>query len=427
MTDTEIKIDPLSLKFDLNGEKWEAIIPKSRTQMTNKEQFKLITEKQDYFVPLTVNEKDDAYHLTFIVDKDLHTWEDLKKLTRNHQLRALSNVAKLFKLLSTRVTFFLHPNNIAFNENLTPMLIYRGIRNVLQPYEMTEEDVLKQYQCLSIALFSNKYTFDDLYNGSLQHATDTKFERQVKEKSSLRELRIFLSNCFQEEEQFMKQKMVLVPKKRFRLFKQMAIWMTVLSVITVALLLYSASVKIPYQDRLLEAQNKFLANDYTEVIHTLQNENIDKLPFHAKYILAYAYLKVEQLSDAEKESIMKNISLKSDQHYLEYWIYNGLGDFEQSIDIAKYMDDPQLIMYGLIKKTEQVKNDPDLSGTERDEEVRELRTELEKYAEEYELIEETFEEEAAGDAEEEHIEQESSTKDENEDDEEEAKSDKSKE
>ena len=57
-------------------------------------------------------------------------------------------------------------------------------------------------------------------------------------------------------------------------------------------------------------------------------------------------------------------------------------------DIAKYMDDPQLIIYGLIKKTEQVKNDPELTGAERDEEVRELRTELEKYTEEYELLDE---------------------------------------
>ena len=85
---------------------------------------------------------------------------------------------------------------------------------------------------------------------------------------------------------------------------------------------------------------------------------------------------------------MRNINLKSDRYYLLYWIYNGLGDFDQSIDIAKYMDDPQLIIYGLIKKTEQVKNDPDLTGAEREEEVRTLREELEKYTEEYDLLEE---------------------------------------
>src|SRR5699024_10035008 len=168
--------------------------------------------------------------------------------------------------------------------------------------------------------------------------------------------------------------------------------MTVLSVLLISLLVYTTFIKIPYQERILVAHNEYLANNYSEVIHTLQHENMEKLPYQAKYILADSYINVEQLSDKEKESIMKNISLKSDPYYLLYWIYNGLGDFEKSIDIAKYMDDPQLIIYGLIKKTEQVKNDPELTGAERDEEVRELRNELEQYTDEYELLEEREEE-----------------------------------
>src|SRR5699024_11594338 len=56
-----------------------------------------------------------------------------------------------------------------------------------------------------------------------------------------------------------------------------------------------------------------------------------------------------------------------DKDYLLYWIYNGHGEFEESMDKAKFLDDPQLIMYGLIKQIEQAKNDPSLEGSERDE------------------------------------------------------------
>src|SRR5690625_3950993 len=94
---------------------------------------------------------------------------------------------------------------------------------------------------------------------------------------------------------------------------------------------------------------------------------------------------------------MRNINLKSDRYYLLYWIYNGLGDFDQSIDTAKYMDDPQLIIYGLIKKSEQVKNDPNLTGAEREEGVSALREELEKYTDEYELLDEEEEIEEVSD------------------------------
>src|SRR5690625_7624663 len=95
---------------------------------------------------------------------------------------------------------------------------------------------------------------------------------------------------------------------------------------------------------------------------------------------------------------MKNISLRSDERYLLYWIYNGIGNFDRTIDLAKYMDHPQVIMYALNKKTEQGKNDPKLSGAERDDEVGQLRDELEEYAEEYDVLTEEAEEDEQDDA-----------------------------
>jgi len=388
MKETEMKIEPMSLTFTIQKNNWEIRIPKSQTKVKYTEQLKLITKDTDYFVPVVVNEQEDAFLLTYTVAAEYKKWDDIKKANKNEKLRALCNIANLEKVLSTRTTFFLHPNNIVFNENLMPQIIYRGIQGLIEPFEMTEDELLKQYKCFIIAMFSKEYQFDDLYNGSLSNATTTTFEREVNEKKTLHELITFLRKNYRKEQQTTDKTMQLVPKKRFRLYKQTTIWMTILLVLITSLLFYTTFIKIPYQDRLLIAHHNFIASDYSEVIHTLSNEDVEKLPHPSKYILAYSYIKVEQLSDKEKEAIMKNISLKSDKYYLLYWIYNGLGDFEQSIDIAKYMDDPQLIMYGLIKKIEQVKNDPELTGAERDEEVRKLRDELESYTEEFELLDE---------------------------------------
>src|SRR5699024_7341833 len=78
--------------------------------------------------------------------------------------------------------------------------------------------------------------------------------------------------------------------------------------------------------------------------------------------------------------------------YLLYWIYDGRGEFGDALDTAKYLDDPQLIMYGLIQKIEATKNDPDLDGEERDEEIKSLKDELKDYREEYNLEEDEDEE-----------------------------------
>ena len=393
MKERTIQMESLSLQFTINEDHWQLLLPQSQTYVKDVRQLGLIMEEDPYFVPMTVDMEDDMFRFSFTVDQETKKWEDLGKLGRNDKLRLLCNVARLKEYLTTRKTFFLHPDNLVFDDNLMPSIVYRGMRDLLPPYEMDEETFLKQYKCLIIALFSKKYTFDQLYAGSLQNANETEFQQQVSETEDFAVLIRFLEDSYKTEQKKTKTNMQLVPTKRFRLFKQLSIIMIVAAVVLAIPLAYLLFIKLPFEEKLLTSHREYLASDYGKVITTLQGENPEKLPAANKYILASSYITVESLADDEKENIMKNVSLKSDENYLLYWIYNGRGDFEESVDTAKYIDDPQLIMYGLIKKIEQAKNDPDLTGTEREEEVNELQEQLNKYREEYDLLPE--EDEAA--------------------------------
>lgn len=265
--------------------------------------------------------------------------------------------------------------------------MYRGIRQLLPPYEGKEKEFLLQYKCFILALFSKQYTFDDLYNGSLKKVKESEFERHIQEIDSLEELITYIQKCYRKEQQKVEKTMTTVPIKRFRLFKQLSIIMITLSIVLAVPLFYYMFVKDPYQDKLLTAHGEFLSSDYSGVISTLRREDPERLPYRTKYILSYSYIQVESLSNREKEAIMRNVSLRSDENYLLYWILNGRGNFEESIEKAMFIDDPQLIMYGLIKQLEQVRNDPQLSGSERDEEVRRLQDELNRYREDYMEVE----------------------------------------
>src|SRR5699024_4035460 len=97
----------------------------------------------------------------------------------------------------------------------------------------------------------------------------------------------------------------------------------------------------------------------------------------------YSYIMTADLSDNNRENIMNNVSLKSDDNYLLYWIYNGRGELEDALDKAKFLDDPILIIHGLIQQIEETKSDPELSGEERDEKLKDLNNELDDYKEEY--------------------------------------------
>lgn len=391
MKETKVNIEPLSLAFHVVGNNWHITIPKSKTNIQYPEQLKLLTKQSNKFVQLEYAEKEDVYELTYTMDKRYIHFQTLKDFPENEKLRALSNLYSLFELLGSRFTCFLHPNNVVFDENLMPLIIHRGIKGLLEPFEITEMDFLTQYKCFAIALFSKELTFDHLYNGFLTKTNKTTFEKGVNEQQSVEQLAAFLQNNFLKEQQRTEKTMQLVPVRKYKLFRNGAVSLSIFAALLLGLIVYTAFVKIPYQERLLKANEQFIGSEYSEVIRTLQYENYEKLPHSTKYILAYSFVRVEPISEREEETILKNIHLNSDNYYLLYWIYNGSGDFDRSIDIAKYIDDPQLIIYGLIKKTEQVKHDPSLTGEERELEVRALRDELEKYTEEYDLYDESEE------------------------------------
>lgn len=392
MTKKGVTFEDKEFDYVIEGTTWELSIPKSQTKITNLNQLNLITIASDDAVPLEVNETDDTYQFLFTVTKDKKHWSDMVALPRNEKLRAAYNLTGLVKYLATRITFFIHPDNIVFDDNLMPQMIYRGIREHVYPFDPSEGELLKQYKCFILALFNEKYNFEELYNGSMEKANATEFQREVIKAPNFTTLISLLKGNYHKEQVKAERTMQQVPKRRYTLYKQLSIWFIVLSIVLLTPLLYMFLIKAPHQDNLLKAHREFLATDYNKVIDVLKREKVDDLPHPVKYILAYSYIKVEKLSDEQQESIMKNITLKSDASYLKYWIKNGVGDFDEAIDLAKYMDDPQLVMYGLIKKMEQIKNDPDISGAEREEQVKGIQDELDKYNEQFELdIEEELE------------------------------------
>src|SRR5690625_2830018 len=120
MNENDIHIDPLSIVFTESEAGRTLRIPKSQTHIQYMEQLHLITRQSAAFVPLLVAEEDDAILFSFEIEKHWKTWEQVKELAEHEKLRALSNIATLHQLLSTRVTFFLHPNNLLFDHNLMP-------------------------------------------------------------------------------------------------------------------------------------------------------------------------------------------------------------------------------------------------------------------------------------------------------------------
>lgn len=84
-------------------------------------------------------------------------------------------------------------------------------------------------------------------------------------------------------------------------------------------------------------------------------------------------------SEEQREVILNNVTLKTDELYLDYWINIGRGLDDDAIDAAKRLDDSDLVIYAIVQKMDQVRKDNSLSGKDREQKLSELQTDYDKY------------------------------------------------
>ena len=131
----------------------------------------------------------------------------------------------------------------------------------------------------------------------------------------------------------------------------------------------------------------FIKEDYSAVISEARNVDGRVLTQDDKYILAYSVIMTEPLTAAQR-SELSNMSTQSNEAYLRYWILIGQAKNDEAIDIASYLDDPQLLMYGMTKKIDEIQRNPDLTAEARTTQLESYKNKLEELKKQYLTIDE---------------------------------------
>ena len=77
--------------------------------------------------------------------------------------------------------------------------------------------------------------------------------------------------------------------------------------------------------------------------------------------------------------VRNTITLESDPLYYQYWIHIGRGSAKEALDIARSIEDRDLIVFALLKYREEIKADERLSGDEKQQEIKEIQSEIDEY------------------------------------------------
>lgn len=376
-----ITLEKQTYLYKKAADSWELSMRKSEVQVPEKKDLALINVENPLLMETTIDWQEDAITFTYNLPKEASSFEELRSSSKQDKLRAMMNIAEMKNLLALPLTFFIHPENIVFDYNLSPKLAYRGLAGTMPPTMTNEELLLRQYKCLIIDLFEKGQNFTNLYEGQLEIKKGSEFIQTIIKKESFEEIHDYLLLNFNQTIEKEQKTTKRVAKSKYQVMKQLSIWMPVLAVILAVPLVYLLFFQLPFQERMQDTDTAYLKNDYEAVITQLEPVKTAKIPFTQKYELSYSFVQGKELNEQQKKVILNNITLRSDENYLDYWIENGRGNLDEALDIAKNLEDSDLILYGLTQKIEQVRNDTKLSGTDKESQITTLEGDYKKYDE----------------------------------------------
>ncbi|MEG1487785.1 type VII secretion protein EssB [Lactococcus sp.] len=266
--------------------------------------------------------------------------------------------------LSDRYTIpFLHPENI-FLEGEELFVVHFGLKDLITPVEMSQDEFLKLYKALIFNIFHPKNSFESFVS-STQSVND-KFGQRVNEFEDLKELSSFINREVIKETTKVNQKQVAVSKGNYCFFKYFGISAIVITLV-LAWFTYSYYNNNKKQNAIINAQTDFLTNNYAKTQMDLKTYSPKQLPKSARYILAVSSVNLSDLARTQKDTILNSVSTKSDDNSLNYWVYSGRGDFNQALNLAQNLGDNQLTLLAYTNLYETTKLNTSMNGAKKQE------------------------------------------------------------
>ncbi|HEL2006912.1 TPA: type VII secretion protein EssB [Streptococcus suis] len=363
----------------LKGDKeWHLDVKRSDVATQELSDLLLLDLHHPQFLQQEMTVDEDTVHFTYYLDAFGQTFEDMKEKEVSEKLRLSLNVLELKQALKLPITFFVHPSSVFITKDGRAKLAYRAIPEKMVPQTLDAADLLKQLKSYILALFT-EHDFMDLYNGALDVVPVPEFLDTIRKAEDMDSLEGLLQGYFQDKLEEEKATLTRVSRSKHRLYRYATIWLSALAGLLVLPLIYLVFMHNPFKEKMLDADTAFIKVDYPGVISELERVEVSSLPYTQKYTLAYAYIQGFDLSNEQRSVILNNVTLKSDEQYLDYWIEIGRGNSQEALDLAKRLDDSDLILYALYQQMEQVRENTTLSGEERETTLDELKAEYQKY------------------------------------------------
>jgi uncharacterized membrane protein YukC len=96
-----------------------------------------------------------------------------------------------------------------------------------------------------------------------------------------------------------------------------------------------------------------------------------------------AYARSESLKKEEVDGLLAKLSPTGNETEMTYWIYLGRLEHEKAQDIAKALSNDQLLAYSYMKELNELENDINSNGEEKQSRMDTLKNNIKTLGEKY--------------------------------------------
>lgn len=346
--------------------------------------YALLVAEQPYFVNQNVIEEEGKLTIESLLTDEYYSWDKLITMIDEEKLRHLINIGQLFHALQDSIyTYNLSPNNLVFSRNGNPLFVFRGVKGQVPPYDVVSLDEFTvNFKAMIVSLLDKKTSYEKLIEGQSPFYKGKLFCETIMKAENLDEILSLLEEKYLEEREQNKEKFSRVPNKLVSRLKLTTLITSLIGFFSLVGVLYFLLFAMPSQQMISDLRLAFVHQDYSAVVSTVKNTDSKSLSQDDSYMVAYSVIKTEPLTEAQKTELSK-ISTQSNTDYLRYWVLIGQSKIDEAMDIASYLDDPQLLMYGLTKKIDEVQRNPNLTSEQRTEQLNNYKGKLEELKKNY--------------------------------------------
>ena len=325
-----------------------------------------VTLEDNGYLTLLYQKPKLSYSLKDLIAEDL---SEVKRLELAQKMESISFSEHNFKIP------FIHPKNI-FLQGSVVKILYFGLEGIMEPIPYTSETFLMTYKALIVSILRPKLDFELLVNGIA--AISDSLVQDIVACESYDDVVKYIHEAYDKAYQEEKKKKIAVSKLTWRI---LSIGIGIFSLATITLGVVAAYYHFwsnPIQKATINAQSHFINKQYDSVADDLQGVTVNRLSKEAKFVLASAYVRLDNLSEEQKSSVLNTITPSSEDNLLDYWIYLGKGDYKKSLDLAQNIGDDQLTLHAYTNLYEQTREDKNMNGAEKQKKLGEYRKEIEE-------------------------------------------------